>query len=291
MRVAVKYIFVDRPFHNTFSYAIKKSPYEFEMKHRRKKKSPRRASPSNSDSQHSFNTPFAQLREMIRQTEVESKPAGGTAQKEDKSSSRNSSLLKLGAKRGERKEDDLFREAMAGVEPLQGNTVKPRAPGPLAKPSRRPLLEGELEAYAQLVDLVSGEGSFDIQYTDEYIEGAVVGADPALLAKLRRGDFSVQAHCDLHGMTTASARQAVERFILSSVIKGLRCVLIIHGRGLNSRNQIPILKQNMSSWLKRGRLKHLVLAFATAQPCDGGAGAIYVLLRKKSASGCRSFEE
>jgi DNA-nicking Smr family endonuclease len=145
-------------------------------------------------------------------------------------------------------------------------------------------LEEELEAYARLADLVSGEGCFDVQYTDEYIEGAVVGADPELLAKLRRGDFSVQAHFDLHGMTTGSARQALERFILSSVIKGLRCVLVIHGRGLNSRNQIPILKQNMSSWLKRGRLKRLVLAFATARPCDGGAGAIYVLLRKKSGS-------
>jgi hypothetical protein len=75
---------------------------------------------------------------------------------------------------GAEEEGSLFREAMAGVEPLQSNKVKARAPGPLSKPSRRPLLEGELEAYAQLVDLVSGEGSFDIEYTDEYIEGAVL---------------------------------------------------------------------------------------------------------------------
>ena len=169
---------------------------------------------------------------------------------------------------------------MAGVEPLEFNRVKTRKPGPLSTPSRRPLLEGELEAYAQLLDLVSGEGRFDIQFTDEYIEGAVVGADSELLPKLRQGDFSIQAHLDLHGMTTSEARQAVERFILASAIKGLRCVLIIHGRGLNSRDQIPILKQRLSNWFKRGRLRHLVLAFATAQPCDGGAGAIYVLLRK-----------
>jgi DNA-nicking Smr family endonuclease len=82
-------------------------------------------------------------------------------------------------------------------------------------------------------------------------------------------------------MTAAEGRQSVEKFILSSVIQGLRGVLVIHGRGLNSRDQIPILKERMSSWLKRGRLKHLVLAFATAQPCDGGAGAMYVLLRKR----------
>jgi DNA-nicking Smr family endonuclease len=81
-------------------------------------------------------------------------------------------------------------------------------------------------------------------------------------------------------MSAEVARQQVERFIRASAIRGLRCVLIIHGRGMNSRDQIPILKQRMSSWLKRGRLKHLVLAFATARPCDGGAGALYVLLRK-----------
>ena len=179
-----------------------------------------------------------------------------------------------------RAEDDLFREAMAGVKPLAYNRVQARQPGPLSKPSRRPLMEGELEAYAELVDLVSGEGCFDIQFTDEYIEGAVAGADSELLPKLRRGDFSIQAHFDLHGMTASEARQAVERFILASAMKGLRCVLIIHGRGLNSRDQMPILKQRMSSWLKRGRLRHLVLAFATARPCDGGAGAMYVLLRK-----------
>jgi DNA-nicking Smr family endonuclease len=128
---------------------------------------------------------------------------------------------------------------------------------------------------------VSGEGDFDIQHTDEFVEGAVVGADPELLPKLRGGDFSIQAHFDLHGMTATKAREEVERFILSSVIQGLRCVLIIHGRGLNSRDQMPVLKERMRSWLKRGRLKHLVLAFATAQPCDGGAGAMYVLLRKR----------
>jgi DNA-nicking Smr family endonuclease len=255
------------------------------MKRRRKKKSPRRVSPANSVSDESFNTPFTRLKEMIRQSEVESSPAEGKAHTDEII---DSSQLEPECECGERQEDVLFQQAMDGVAPLKCNNVKARAPGPLAKPSRRPLLEEELEAYAQLVDLVSGEGGFDIQYTDEYIEGAVVGTDPELLAKLRHGDFSVQAHFDLHGMTTASARRAVERFILSSIIKGLRCVLIIHGRGLNSRNQIPILKQNMSSWLKRGRLKHLVLAFATARPCDGGAGAIYVLLRKKSAGAYRA---
>ena len=233
------------------------------MKKRRKKKS---SAASNPVSNESFNTPFAGLDGMLKQREVQPLEISENAEAE-----------KLGT--GE--EDLLFREAMSGVETLDCNTVEPRKPGPLATPSRRPMLEEESEAYAQLVDLVSGDGSFDIQYTDEYIEGAIVGADPELLLKLRRGDFSIQAHYDLHGMTAAEAREAVERFILSSVMKGFRCVLIIHGRGLNSQDHMPILKDRMSSWLKRGRLKRLVLAFATAQPCDGGAGAMYLLLRKR----------
>jgi DNA-nicking Smr family endonuclease len=245
------------------------------MKKRRKKKS---SSTSPGSSRVSFNAPFAGLDEMLKRVEVEPQPVSEADKPEEVVAKKKGSVPQSGSNR--QAEDDMFREAMAGVEPLKSTKVQHRQPGPLSRPIRRPLLEGELEAYAQLVDLVSGEGRFDIQYTDEYIEGAIVGADSALLPKLRRGDFSVQAHLDLHGMTAAEARQAVERFILNSAYKGLRCVLIIHGRGLNSQDQIPILKERMRSWLKRGRLKHLVLAFATAQPCDGGAGALYVLLRK-----------
>lgn len=257
------------------------------MKKRRKRNTSRSAQPPKSDSSDSLNTPFSCLADMLKQTQAETQPDNkeGKTIPEPKRESCPSNQPKSG--NGPEEEDSLFQEAMAGVEPLQSNKVKERVPGPLSKPSRRPLLEGELEAYAQLVDLVSGEGSFDIEYTDEYIEGAVVGADPDLLPKLRRGDFSIQAHFDLHGMTAAEAREAVERFILSSVIKGLRCVLIIHGRGLNSRDQIPILKERMSSWLKRGRLKKMVLAFATAQPCDGGAGSMCVFLRKCLPEGIR----
>lgn len=59
-----------------------------------------------------------------------------------------------------------------------------------------------------------------------------------------------------------------------------RCVLLIHGRGLNSPDRVPVLKNALVGWLTRGRLAKRVLAFATARPVDGGAGALYVLLRK-----------
>jgi DNA-nicking Smr family endonuclease len=250
------------------------------MKRRRKKDRSGGVQSQGSVSGESFNTPFANLDGLLKQVQAKNLPeTGGNKPRSRKGSYKNAVIQRM-PENSMGTDDDLFQEAMVGVEPLEGHRVQSRKPGPLSKPSRRPHLEGELEAYAELVDLVGGEGHFDIQFTDEYIEGAVIGADSELLPKLRRGDFSIQAHFDLHGMTASEARDAVERFILSSAIKGLRCVLIIHGRGLNSKDQIPILKRRLSSWLKRGRLKRLVLAFATAQPCDGGAGALYVLLRK-----------
>ena len=163
------------------------------MKKRRK---PKISATSNPVSDENFNTPFAGLDELLKQGEVQ--PSSSSEEVETE-------------KVGLQEEEHLFREAMTGVETMTCNTVEPRKPGPLAKPSRRPMLEEELEAYAQLVDLVSGDGSFDNQYTDEYIEGAVAGTDPELLPKLRRGDFSIQAHFDLHGMTAGARRASASR--------------------------------------------------------------------------------
>lgn len=171
----------------------------------------------------------------------------------------------------------LFRHAMDGVRPLVDRERVERA-APASAP-RVPVSE-EDEALAALSDLVSGTRGFDIAETREYVEGHVVGLDPRLVRKLRRGEFAWQAHLDLHGMTAAPARAAVERFVLDAVRTGLRCVLIVHGRGLNSKDQVPVLKERMKSWLARGRIARAVLAFASARPHDGGAGALYVLLRR-----------
>lgn len=138
----------------------------------------------------------------------------------------------------------------------------------------------EAEAYAQLSDLVEGTGAFDISDSDEYIEGIAPGLDRRLLTRLRRGDFAVQGHVDLHGLTKEEARIRVEGFVHESRLRGRRCVLIVHGRGLNSKDQIPVLKESVRLWLTRGRISRGVLCFATARPTDGGAGAVYVLLRR-----------
>jgi DNA-nicking Smr family endonuclease len=173
----------------------------------------------------------------------------------------------------------LFASAMAGVAPVRrGGGGRVANPGPASEP--RPPVSDEMEALAALSDLVDGAAHFDVTDTREYVEGQVVGLDPRLVRRLRRGDFAWQAHLDLHGMTADAAHLAVDRFLAQSVLAGHRCVLLVHGRGLNSKDQIPVLKERLKSWLARGRAAHVVLAFTTARPCDGGAGALYVLLRR-----------
>ncbi len=178
-------------------------------------------------------------------------------------------------------ESRLFADEMIGVAPLEPDPRgRLNAPPPSVKPPADRRAREDAEAYAALADLVGGGGTFDVADSDEYIEGIAEGVDRRLLRKLRKGDFAVQAHVDLHGLTSDEARGEVERFIDSARSSGNRCVLIIHGRGLHSKEGAPIIKERLKVWLSRGRIGKLVLAFTTARPSDGGAGALYVLLRR-----------
>jgi DNA-nicking Smr family endonuclease len=177
-------------------------------------------------------------------------------------------------------DDELFRSAMGGVERLVPDPRGRAAAPPPAPPTAGAPRDDDAEAYAQLCDLVQGDGPFDIADTPEYIEGLAHGLDRRLLRRLRRGDYAVQGHIDLHGLTAQAARDAVQQFVGEARTAGKRCVLIIHGRGLNSKDHIPVLKERLRQWLARGRIGKSVLCFATAQPYDGGAGAVYVLLRR-----------
>jgi DNA-nicking Smr family endonuclease len=104
--------------------------------------------------------------------------------------------------------------------------------------------------------------------------------DRNLMRALRRGDFSIQGRLDLHGMTQVEAKAAVDRFLTDSRRARKRCVLIVHGRGLHSQDDVPVLKEALKGWLSQKRLGQMVLAFASAKPQDGGTGAVYVLLRR-----------
>ncbi len=213
--------------------------------------------------QKKFNPAFSPLKSLLKQTSVavREKPFS-TADKYDSDRA-------------------VFIRAMQDVVPLN-NSVKSRV---LKEPDThvRPLHganSDELEVMAYLNDLVTGSVDMDITFRDDYIEGHVRGFDPDLMKKLKKGMFPVQDYIDLHGLTRQEAENTVKNFLLKSYRLGLRCVLVIHGRGLNSENNIPVLKKLLPVWLSRKPIKNLVLAFSTAMPYDGGTGTIYVLLRK-----------
>ncbi len=178
-------------------------------------------------------------------------------------------------------EDDaaLFLESIGEVEPVKVKIARVAPTAPRSVDELRTPTE-EAESLARLAELVSGEGEFDLSDSDELIEGSVIGFDARVMRKLRAGDFSTQANIDLHGFTKDEAKPALEAFIQKSRIAGHRCVLVITGRGLHSKDAIPVLKQSVQAWLTRGKTAKQVLAFCTANLRDGGGGAVYVLLRR-----------
>ena len=217
-----------------------------------------------------FNTPFKDLKSKL-QEKAPARPAAPAPPRPQPAKS----TATAPSTSAEEDEARMFYEAMAGAAPMKDRREVKPPEGLLPK-----IVDENAEALAQLSELVSGEGPFDIADSDEFIQGRAPGVNEKLMQALRRGDFSVQGHLDLHGMSRQEAKEAVERFVSDARRAGKRCVLLIHGRGLNSRDQIPVLKEALQGWLQRGKIARSVLAFATARPHDGGAGAVYVVLRK-----------
>jgi DNA-nicking Smr family endonuclease len=175
-------------------------------------------------------------------------------------------------------EEELWAAATRDVQKVDSGagTVPPPPPPEV----RGPVWHPDLEAIDALRALISGDAPFDIADSDEFIEGRVSGLDQTIVSKLRRGEFAVQGHLDMHGMIREEAKVEVDQFLRRSRQGGKRCVLLVHGRGTHSRDQLPVLKDALLTWLATNRFGRHVLAFATARPVDGGAGAVYVLLRR-----------
>lgn len=143
------------------------------------------------------------------------------------------------------------------------------------------IVDENLKSTNYLEKIINGTAPFDITFTDEFVEGAIKGIDKRILYKLKNGDFSYQKYIDLHGTTIEEAKEILRRFINKCRLEGIRTILIIHGRGKNSKNKVPVLKQKVIEWLSKGGLRKNVIAFCSARPCDGGTGATYVLLKKR----------
>lgn len=225
-----------------------------------------------------FASPFKDLKKLIDQRAAKIRPTPALPRKPVPKATPQAPAPLTAAPLPQVDDETLFRQAFEGVRPLG----IPRAERLTVAPQiKREIVSEDAEVLAELSDLVSGQGTFELTETEEYVEGARVGIDPRLLSQLRRGEFSVQAHLDLHGMIQPDAKEALTNFIVDSVRKGRRTVLIVHGRGLRSPGGLPVLKHAAAQWLSHGIAGGYVLAFATARPSDGGAGAVYVLLRRE----------
>ncbi len=224
-----------------------------------------------------FHTPFRELARALKKAPP-ARSAPGRPPSPTRARGRVRAPGKPAAVHGE---DDAtsFARAMADVRRLEADR-RVDAPSPSLDVRRAPVSE-DAEALAALSEFVAGSGEFDVSDSTEYVEGAVVGLDPRILKRLRRGEFAYQAWVDLHGMSAATARVVVARFVTDAFAAGHRAVLVVHGRGHNSKDNIPVLKERLKSWLARGRVGRVVLAFSSARPVDGGTGALYVLLRRR----------
>jgi len=178
-------------------------------------------------------------------------------------------------------EERLFQDVMADVVPIERdiNFVHERPP---TRPRVREH-DPEAEGLALLEGLVRDGEGFTISDTPEYMEGIGYGVNPETAKRLHQGDFSIQAHVDLHGMGVEEAHEAFEAFLKEAMVAGKRSVLLVHGRGLSSRAE-PVLKAKVKEWLTAGPWRKWVVAFTSARAYDGGTGATYVLLRKRPAT-------
>jgi DNA-nicking Smr family endonuclease len=164
----------------------------------------------------------------------------------------------------------LFRDAVRGVKPLANGQSAPRPPGArprarFARADRAAVLRESLDAGGTDPALAGGE---ELVYHRPAVQ-------PGVLRRLRRGEYRVQREIDLHGLTVAEAKHALRQFLIRALEDQVRCVRVIHGKGLRSGNRGPVLKLAVGSVLRR---TGAVLAYVSARQVDGGTGALYVLL-------------
>lgn len=166
----------------------------------------------------------------------------------------------------------LFLEAVKDARPLKPKRIhhEPLRPKPIPKQfirdEQQALADSLSDHFIPAHDLETGE---ELLYLRD-------GHSPDILSKLRRGHWVIQAAIDLHGLVSDEARLYVSTFISDCKKRGIRCVRIVHGKGLGSRNREPVLKNKLRGWLMQ---KDEVIAYAEARRHDGGSGAVIVLLK------------
>ncbi len=182
-------------------------------------------------------------------------------------------------------EDDmaLFLKAMEGVKPLHPVKKEDDLVSKIGQKNKKVLKFKEAEkefVQKKLEALIKGEHPLPVKDTPEFVEGRNQNIHPVLCQRLHKGEFAVQAYCDLHGLNTLDALDVCEAFFAEAIKTRKKCVAVIHGRGLSSPRR-PVLKEAVTRWLENGPYRRFVIAFSSAPHWDGGAGVTYVLLRNK----------
>jgi DNA-nicking Smr family endonuclease len=174
---------------------------------------------------------------------------------------------------GKRSEDsELFREAMRDVKPIARPS---RAAVEKRKPPARATFTAADRAMV-LVESLQGIDDGEIKDAGDEIAFRRDSVQTSVLRKLKRGEYRVEATCDLHGLRVDEAKQALREFLAESLARGLRCVRVIHGKGKGSGPRGPVIKTAVNMILRK---TEPVLAFTSARRVDGGTGAINVLLK------------
>ncbi len=183
-------------------------------------------------------------------------------------------------KKEEYTEEELFSSAMNGVherEEFRSLTCAHHHHRKVKAESGRP--DPDREALAILDEIAEGQRPIYLPDTQEYVEWTNPKHHDTIIPMLHSGQFSIQAFLDLHGCTVPEAEQELDDFLRESFKKGLCCIKIIHGRGLRSAKGARI----KAAIVKRlsGHYRKNIVAYVTARQCDGGLGALYVLLARK----------
>ena len=166
-------------------------------------------------------------------------------------------------------DSDLFRESVGNVRAVKTDKVQLRPANTKPYPKLQP---HDLNEDWQ-TGITPDPGNVSHEETLSY---AAPGIQNSVLAKLRKGFFGVQAEMDLHGLNSEAAKHQLLKFLHVSTEYSYRCVHIIHGKGYRSSENHPVLKNHINRWLRQHKD---VQAFCSASPRQGGAGAVYVLLK------------
>jgi DNA-nicking Smr family endonuclease len=127
---------------------------------------------------------------------------------------------------------------------------------------------------------MASEPAFAVELSGEHVRALAPGVDRRHLERLARGEIPIDVEIELHGRSAAEARRLVVDTVAEMLRDGERCARIVHGRGRHSAAG-PVLKAGVLDWLTSPPLAESVLAFSTAPPSEGGAGATLVLLRRE----------